>query len=74
MLYRMTTHVDCQCDLRNFCCGDLLECRVFNVELCETILFIRLFNCCDLTLQNIYRRMRSDNVIMISELVEDVGE
>jgi hypothetical protein len=63
-----------QCDLCNFCYDNLLEGRRFNVELYETVMFIRLFNDGDLTLQIICRRMRNDNVIMISELVKVVGE
>jgi hypothetical protein len=33
MLYCMTADVDWQGDLRKFCDGDLLEGRLFNVEL-----------------------------------------
>jgi hypothetical protein len=53
------------------CSGDLLEGRLFNVELYELCLFVYLTA---LTLQIVYSRMRNDNVIMISELVKDVGE
>jgi hypothetical protein len=51
-----------------------LEGREFNVELYEAVMFIRVFNGGDVTLQIIYSRSRHNNVIMISELVRDVGE
>jgi hypothetical protein len=54
MLYCLNADVDWQCELRNFCCGDLLEGRSFNIKLHETVMFIRLFNGGDLTPQNIY--------------------
>jgi hypothetical protein len=60
-------------DLGILCYGDLLEGRLFNVELYETVMFARIFNGGDLTLQIIYRRMRNDSV-MISELMKDLGE
>jgi hypothetical protein len=69
-----TADVDWQCDLRNFFHGDLLEGRLFDVQLHEIIMFIRLFNGSDLTVQIIYRRMRNSNMIVISELAKDVGE
>jgi hypothetical protein len=56
------------------CYGDLLEDRLFNGELYETVTFIRLFNGGDFKVQVTYSRTRIDNVIMISELVKDVGE
>jgi hypothetical protein len=37
-------------------------------------MFIRLFNGANKRVRIIYCRMRSDNVIMIGELVKDVGE
>jgi hypothetical protein len=71
---KRTADVNWQCDLGILCYGDLLEGRLFNVELYETIIFIHLFNGADLKAQIIYRGMRNGNVIMISELVKDVGE
>jgi hypothetical protein len=62
-----TADTNAQCDLGVLCCGDLLEVRLFNVELCEKIVFIRLFNGAGLKVQIIYRRMKNDNVIMISK-------
>jgi hypothetical protein len=56
MLYCMTANVDWQCDLRNLCYGDLVKGRLINVELYETVIFIRSFNGSDSTLQIIYRR------------------
>jgi hypothetical protein len=37
-------------------------------------MFIRLFNRDDLNVQIMYRRIRNYNVVMISELVNNVGE
>jgi hypothetical protein len=52
MLWCMrTADVDCQCVLAVLCYGDLLECRPFNVELYETVMFIRLFDDADLKVQ-----------------------
>jgi hypothetical protein len=62
MLYCMTADVDLQCRVLNFCYGDLLEGRLFDIELCATIVFSRLFNGAGFKLQIIYRRMRN-NVI-----------
>jgi hypothetical protein len=58
-----TADVDWPCDLVIVCYGDLLEGRMFNDELYETIMFIRLFNGADLKVQIIYRRARNDNAI-----------
>jgi hypothetical protein len=69
-----TKDVDWLCDAGILCYGDMLEGRQFNVELYETIMFIRVFNGALLKVQIIYRRMKNDNLIMISELVKDVGE
>jgi hypothetical protein len=64
MLCWMTADVDWQCDVRNFSYGDLLEGRLFTIELYTTIIYIRLFNGADLKVQIIYRWMRNDNVII----------
>jgi hypothetical protein len=44
---------------------------MFNSELYERVMFIRLFD--GIVLKVIYRRVRNDSVIMISELVKDMG-
>jgi hypothetical protein len=36
-----------QCELRILCFGDLLNGRLFNIELYETVMFIHLFNGAD---------------------------
>jgi hypothetical protein len=69
-----TAEVDWQCDVVIPCYGHVLEGGLFNVELYERDIFIRLCNGAVLKVQIIYRRMRNDNVIMISELVKDGGE
>jgi hypothetical protein len=43
-----TGDVDWQCHVDILCYGDLLEGMLFNVGLCETIMFIQLFNDADL--------------------------
>jgi hypothetical protein len=43
-----TADVHWPCDLGIVCYGDLLEGTLFNGELYETIMFIRLFNGADL--------------------------
>jgi hypothetical protein len=53
-----TADVDWQCGLGILCYGDLLEGRLFNIELYTTIMLIRLFNDADLKVQITYRRMK----------------
>jgi hypothetical protein len=70
-------HEDCRCrlthELGNVYCGDFLKGGLFHVELYETIVF-RLFNSGDSPVCIVSRRMRNYSVIMISELVNYIGE
>jgi hypothetical protein len=69
-----TADVDWQVDVVGIlCCGDVLKGRLVNVELYETVLLISLFNDAVLKVKIIYRRLRNDNVILISELVKRCG-
>jgi hypothetical protein len=51
----------------------MLKCILYNVEIYETVVF-RLFNSGDSTVCIMFRRKRKYSVIMISELVNYVGE
>jgi hypothetical protein len=46
-----TADVDWQCDLGILCYDDLMEDRLFNIELYAIIIYIRLFNGADLNVQ-----------------------
>jgi hypothetical protein len=64
--------VDWSCSLSILFYGDLLEGRLFVVELCQEIILISLFDSTDSKVN--YRGMRSDRVIMINEFVKYMGD
>lgn len=68
----LCAHVNWQCDLDIVCYDDLLAVGIFNIEVYERIMFIRLFKGADLQCQIIYRRI-SDKVTAIREGLVHVG-